>query len=449
MNAKVLIRMTMLCCLLLVATAGCQRGGAEDGDAEGAGSDGKEGDVADGDEASGEDGEEAGPRPTVDRRVEQVVTADGELVYPAAPQGLPFSASGRLVEVAVEPGQQVLLGDLIARIDPTSLELAVADAQAAEINARLQVEALEKGTEIERARLQWEQSKNSRWGSQAIRDATCGRVKPFFEQASCDQSDANVNAAEQSVQLAELSLRSLEATRESDLNAARLRLSSARLGLNRAREQRQLATLTAPFTGTITAVNVVPGIEVAPGSPVASLVPTSPLRFVTSNLGERYVGDIEPGDPAQITLTAYPDAPIVARVHRIDSQGSRDSSGAVVFTVYLDVDEDDDRALYAGMTGRAEITVVAKEATKVERDRSAFLPRPGSASRVEPLPLPPIHLRRTRHLHSDLFVDTHKLARAGRQEGARGLAGQRDEEVAVDVVAEADGVDWDQRGAGL
>ena len=395
MNKQAWIRMTMLCCLLLVATAtaGCQRGAPEGGDAEDskteASGDAKSGaEGEDGDSAEGGDAEGAEPKPTVDRRVEQVVTADGELVYPAAPQDLPFSASGGLVEVAVEPGQQVALGDLIARIDSTNLDLAVADAQASQINARLQVEAIEKGTEIERARLQWEQSKNSRWGSQAIRDATCGRVKPFFEQASCDQSDANVNASEQSVQLAVLSLRSLEATRASDLSAARLRLTSANYGLARAREQRQLASLTAPFTGTITAVNVVPGIEVAPGSPVASLVPTSPLRFVTSNLGERYVGDIETGDPAKITLTAYPDSPIEASVHRIDNQGARDQSGAVVFTVYLNVDEDEDRALYAGMTGRVEITVVAKEAAKVGRDRTAFLPRPGSQSRIEPMVRP-------------------------------------------------------------
>lgn len=380
MNAKTWtwIRLTTLCCLLLVATAtaGCRRGGPAEGDAEASrteaegeaasGAEGEDGEAGEGDDEAGDgaeddEGDDSEPKPTVDRRVEQVVTADGELVYPAAPQGLPFSTSGRLVEVAVEPGAQVGLGDLIARVDPTNLDLAVADAQAAEINARLQVQALERGTEIERARLQWEQSKNSRWGSQAIRDATCGREKPFFDQASCDQADANVNAAEQSVELAELSLRSLEATRESDLNAARLRLQSARLALARAREQRQLASLTAPFTGTITAVNVVPGIEVAPGSPVASLVPTRPLRFVTSNLGERFVGDIEPGDPAKITLTAYPNSPIDARVHRIDSQGTRDQSGAVVFTVYLDVMEDEARALYAGMTGRVEITVVAKE----------------------------------------------------------------------------------------
>ncbi|MCB0215352.1 MAG: efflux RND transporter periplasmic adaptor subunit, partial [Chloroflexi bacterium] len=301
------------------------------------------------------------PRPTLDRRVEQVVTADGELRFPEAPQPASFSTAGRLIALDVEVDDEVYPGQVLARIDDTGLQQAVAEARAALIAARSQLAELERGGELERARLQLEQAKNNRWGSQAIRDATCGREKPFFDQASCDQADANVNAAEQSVQLAELAYQTLQQNRETDLAAARARLASAELGLRRAETSLAGASLTAPITATVTERNGVPGIDVAPGTPLLMLVRTRPLSFVTSNLGERFVGAIRPGDPAKVTLTAYPDRELAASVDRIEVQGARDPSGAVVFTVHLDMAAVEDLALYAGMTGRVEIQVGGDE----------------------------------------------------------------------------------------
>jgi len=103
------------------------------------------------------------------------------------------------------------------------------------------------------------------------------------------------------------------------------------------------------------------GEPASPGSPAMTLTQTRPLRFVTTNLGERFIGDIRPGDPAEVVLTAYPDQPLKATVQRIEDQGTTDESGAVVFAVYLNVEEDPEVPLRAGMTGRAEITVGGEE----------------------------------------------------------------------------------------
>ncbi len=347
--------------LLLVACGGNGEAGEEAGDETTSGEEraaGPSGEDGDDDSEAGEgEDDEAEPRPTLDRRVVQVVTADGELRFPEEPHPATFSTAGRLLEVPVEVDDEVTPGQLLARIDDTGLRQAVAEARAALIGARQALSELEAGTEVERARLQLEQSKNNRWGTQAIRDATCGREKPFFDQASCDQADANTNAAEQSVQLAELAYQRLVAQRETELSAARTRADAAALALVRAETALEGARLTAPITATITDVALVPGVDVSPGTPVMTLVRTRPLQFVTSNLGERFVGQIRPGDPARITLTGYTDREIEATVERIEPQGTRDSSGAVVFPVHLLVDAPDDLALYAGMTGRVEIDV--------------------------------------------------------------------------------------------
>lgn len=311
-------------------------------------------------------------RPTVSRAVAQVVTADGELRFPGVPQPLSFAAAGELTEILVTAGQEVKAGEVIARIQPKGLDVSLAEAKANLITAEQQAAQQERGTDLERARQELERAKNSRWATQAQRDAICGRADaecdegdPFSRaackatredsQTGCDQAQANTNAADQAVRIAELNLQDLEARQGSDRQAAGARLQAARLALGRVESDQADRELKAPFDGTISTVSANAGVSIAPGSPVATLVQTRPLRFVTSNLGERYVGELRPGYKARISLTSYPDKQIDAVVQRVDAQGQRDATGAVVFTVYLDVSPPEDLPVYAGMTGRVEI----------------------------------------------------------------------------------------------
>ncbi len=355
------VRTVTLFALALTLTAGC--GGRPGAGTPGAGT-----------PTAGTPAAEGTTKPTVSRAVAQVVTADGELRYPGVPQTLSFSASGTLTEVTVVVGQEVKAGDVIARIAPDALDVNLAEARANRITAQQQLDQLARGTDLERARQELERAKNNRWSVQAQRDAVCGRARAdcndgdeFARQAckatredsqtGCDQAEANTNAADQGVRIAELNLQDLEARQGTDLKAAQAKAEVARLALARAERDHAGQALTAPFDGTISALSVNAGIDIGPGAPVATLVQTRPLRFVTANLGERYVGEIRVGNKAKVILTSYPDRKLDATVQRVDSQGQRDQAGAVVFTVYLDVTPADDLPVYAGMTGRAEIDV--------------------------------------------------------------------------------------------
>lgn len=356
--------------------------------------------------------EQAAPTPTVDRTVERVVTADGLLVLPVPPQMLSFPVSGTVLEIAVTAGQAVAAGAVLARVDLLPFDMAVTDAKTAlasavdslaaaeegassselaasraEIaSAEAALARLESGTSQESARLEVERAKNSLWGVQAQRDSICGTVeRGFADQASCDSAQANVQAAEQGVQIAQQQYVAARATIDEDLTAARARVTGARaalaklvggaraeqiaalqarveqarLGLSTAEADRERAVLQAPFAGTVTAVHMAEGVRSAPGAPVVTLAKTEPLRFATSNLSERNVGEISEGARASVVLTAYPDRPLAARVHRIAAQASEAAGGAVVFTVYLDV-TDEGLPLRAGLTGRVEIAVAGE-----------------------------------------------------------------------------------------
>lgn len=351
----------------------------------------------------------ATPRPTADNRVDRVVTADGELVLPRPPQPLSFTVRGTVLDIAVSEGEEVERDQALAQVDLLPLDMAVVDARAALASAldalekaeegasqselaatRAELSAaesnlarLESGTDLESARLEVERAKNTLWGMQAQRDSICGAAeKGFATQASCDQAQANVQASEQAVQIAQQQQAAVKTTRAQDLSAARARVVSARaalykllegtsdtqlaalrarveqaaMALEAAEADLEQAILRAPFKGTVTTVHIVEGVSVAPGTPVVTLTQTEPLRFVTTNLSERNVSDVAVGAPATVVLTTYPDEVLEATVQRIASQATEDLGGAVVFAVYLDVEEQR-LPLLAGMTGRAEIRV--------------------------------------------------------------------------------------------
>lgn len=303
----------------------------------------------------------AAPRPTARRSVDNVVTADGQLVLPLPPQALSFASAGLVTALKVQEGQAVKAGDVLATLDVLGADLAVAQARTSLAQAEAALAKLERGDAAVSGRLEVEQAKNQLWGQQAQRDSTCGAAeRKMATQASCDQANAAVQSAEQSVQLAQQRLEATLANQGGDLASARAQVAQARLALAQAQQERERTELVAPFDGTITQVSVAEGIRAGPGTPVLTLAQTTPLRFATTNLGERNVGDIRDGAAATVTLNSFPDQPLKATVQRVAPQASTAEGGLTVFSVYLDV-EPEDLALRAGMTGRAEIRIAGGE----------------------------------------------------------------------------------------
>jgi len=84
-------------------------------------------------------GGEAPELPPVVRPVKTLVVggeAQGEFNFPGTVQGadrsvLSFRVAGRLIELPVDEGDEVVRGSVLARLDPTDYEIAVAEAKAA------------------------------------------------------------------------------------------------------------------------------------------------------------------------------------------------------------------------------------------------------------------------------------------------------------------------------
>jgi multidrug efflux pump subunit AcrA (membrane-fusion protein) len=146
-----------------------------------------------------------------------------------------------------------------------------------------------------------------------------------------------------------------------EITAAELRYQQAEIGL----EQSQLSLmqaenaldktqLIAPWAGTVLAVDAAPGAFVGGGSPIVTLLDTTQLEFHTTNLSERDLAQLEPGQVVLVTLKAYPNDPIEGAVTRIGLQAEGAVGDAATFPVVIVLDTAV-LDIRPGMTGRAEI----------------------------------------------------------------------------------------------
>jgi multidrug resistance efflux pump len=104
----------------------------------------------------------------------------------------------------------------------------------------------------------------------------------------------------------------------------------------------------------VLSVETAPGALVGSGSPILILLDTAHLEFHTTNLSERDLAQISPGQSAVVTLKAYPDDPIEATVVRVGWQAGEPVGDAATFPVILSLNETD-LDIRPGMTGRVEI----------------------------------------------------------------------------------------------
>jgi multidrug efflux pump subunit AcrA (membrane-fusion protein) len=166
---------------------------------------------------------------------------------------------------------------------------------------------------------------------------------------------ASVVSAEQALEQA------TTGPKESEIDAARLSVEQAeitleqsRLSLQQAQDGLAQAELVAPGSGTVLSVEIAVGAMLGAGTPVVTLLDTERLEFHTTNLSERDLAQIAPGQEAEVTLKAYPNDPLEAEVVLIGVQAGAPVGDAATFPVVLVLNETD-LDLRPGMTGRVEI----------------------------------------------------------------------------------------------
>ena len=379
---------------------------------------------------------EAEPTATRPSQPGVTILADGSVVAVQPVLAVSFTASGRLLELAVQPGDLVAVGDLIATLDDGALldtvtnaafqvaqsELNLTQAQA-ELARLLEWEPDETAVSLAQANLAAAQAQlENAQASDAVAGNSVTQANVSVAQAERQLADAQEayntafdpgrdwelgdpfrkqflenerDAATRNLQFAEENLRVARANyslafaglnNDSALNAeasvisaqqalenaqkpptaaqieaaqlsaaqAELSLQQSQLSLTQAQDAVADAQLLAPTAGTVLSVEVAEGAMVGAGSPVVTLLDTTQLEFHTSNLSERDLARIVPGQTVRVTLKAYPNDAIEGSVVRIGTQATGTVGDAAVFPVIISISSNE-LDIRPGMTGRAEI----------------------------------------------------------------------------------------------
>ena len=165
---------------------------------------------------------------------------------------------------------------------------------------------------------------------------------------------AEVAAAESQVAGAQAQLTTLlNGPSDTDLQEAEISLQKAMLTLEEAQTDLALAQIYAPIDGTILSLAVAEGEKLSAGATALTMADLNALKL-TVNVAEVDISKIQPGQPAQIAIDAWPDRIFQGEVTRI-APISNAEQGVVNYPVTIQLRDPDLSGVRPGMTAVADI----------------------------------------------------------------------------------------------
>lgn len=273
------------------------------------------------------------------------VSATGPLQ--SATYDVNFSGSGTISEIDVQVGQQVKAGQVLARLNPQSLQDALNSAQTSLNNAERSLGFTET---------QAQDSVNAAYATEQTALAKCGSDQNCINQADDQYASAQASANAQ------------VANAQDQVGAAQQALTTAQHNLAN-------ATLTAPHAGVVGAINGQVGGT--PGSGGSSsggsgssssgssggfiqILDLSSLQ-VTADVNEADIGKIAVGQGAAFTVSAYGTKRFRGTVKTISPIGQT-TSNVVTYPVTIAVDTSTLQGanLLPAMTANVSITTAQR-----------------------------------------------------------------------------------------
>jgi RND family efflux transporter MFP subunit len=220
---------------------------------------------------------------------------------------------GRIASLTVDGGSEVRRGQVIARLENADYAAAVAEARANVASAR--AELAEAATERDQS------------AREARRVTTIHGEHP--ELVSAQDAEAARSRAEQAAARA---------------GSAQARVDAAGAALRFAEATLENTYIRAPFRGTVLRKEAEVGEVVAPSvgggltrGAVVTMADLSSLE-VEVDVNEAYIGRVRHGQPARITLDAYPDTSFRGEVRQVVPTADRQRATVQVKVSIVDRD---------------------------------------------------------------------------------------------------------------
>ena len=265
-------------------------------------------------------GEKVTVEKTERRTIMERVAASGK-VFPVTEVKISSDVSGEIVELYVEEGDSVVLGQVLAKIDPDAYLSQVERGQAGVNNAKAQVSnAL---SNIESAKAQKDQIE-----AQLIqaRDVHKRNEKLKKDGVISDQdyetSLSNMRALEANLKSSIAQIKSAEES----ANAARFSVKSSQASLKELRTSLNRTTIYAPMTGIISKLDVEKGERVVgtiqmQGTEMMRIADLNDME-VRVDVSESDIPRVSYGDEVDVEVDAYINRVFKGRVTQIANSAS-------------------------------------------------------------------------------------------------------------------------------
>jgi HlyD family secretion protein len=254
----------------------------------------------------------------VERRSIVVAVEAAGTVEPITTVELKSKASGEVLDITAETGDEVEQGALLVKIDPRT--------------ARNRLNQTQADLTAARARL-------------SIAKAQQERAETLLEQGILSKPDYEKAALEL-------------ATAQAQVVSGQVAVENARIALND-------TEIRAPIAGTIIEKRVETGQvissptqDVGGGTLLLKMADLSKVQ-VRVLVDETDIGKITPGLPAAVTVSAYPNQPFTGSVLKVEPQAVVEQN-VTMFGVLVSIDNRD-RLLKPGMNAEVTITVARKD----------------------------------------------------------------------------------------
>ena len=287
---------------------------------------------------------------------------------------------GQLLSLAVNVGNQVTKGQILAQLDDSLLATEVAQAQAelAALESEVaQAKARESDahTQLERARAEQQQALNdaSRF-SKLAKEGAIARQEAEFRQTTAKIAQQAVISAQQQV-----------TTAQQAIAAALGRVAAQKAVVNQHRQRQAYSRLVAPINGVVRERFRDEGNLISPGDQVLQLIDLTRVKVEVA-ISELEITKLYIGQSVKVKLDAFPEQFFMGSVSQISPAADADSRQVPVEVIIPNQEQKISSGLLARVSFQSDApsrVIVPETAIQGEISAAVFVLQPSSTGELK------------------------------------------------------------------